>query len=273
MSQFKFLNLDSKDSLYSSVQANNSYEFDRLSSTYAENSYNTSWNLRIPIVKPKRVWLKSVELPIGFCNIRSSNFSNTITLSSAVSNGTNYTVTIPDRIYSNIKTLLDTLNVAFANDHPSINVVFSINTDEINHGYVRITTTTPDKFAIGIIVKNSILASTILGFKIETDVHPYNYRVARGMYILNPDNYINLQIKNISSDNINNDGIPSSFKIPLDTINGTVLFNASNLGFDQFISINSVTLIDKIQIEITDRWGYSINSRGLDWSMTLAIEI
>ena len=273
MSQFKFLNLDSKDSTYSSQTTNNSYAFDGSSSTKAPNSYNTEWNLRIPINNPRRIWLKSIEIPLAFSNIRSSNLSNTITVSTSYTGGTQYTITIPDKTYSSIQILLDDINAAFLSTYPTVNIIFSINTIAADYGFVKITTSSSAIFTSGIFVQKGMLASTILGFTFQRDDAPMLTKVASCMYLLNADNYINLWIKNLSSNDCNNNGVPSSFKIPLVSVNGSVMYSGSNIGFDSYINVNSVTVISKIQIVITDRWGYSINSRGLDYSLTLAIEM
>ena len=273
MAHFKFLNLDSKDSTYSTTQTNNTYLFDSASTTRAANSYNTEWNLRVPINNPKRIWLKSIELPIGFANVRESNLSNTMTVQTLYTGGTQYTITLPDKIYNNIQSLLDDINAAFLFSYPTVNIVLSINTSTTDNGFVRITTSSTAIFTSGIFVKSGLLASTILGFSFDKNDGPLPSKVASAMYLLNPDNYCNLWIKNLSSNDCNNNGVRSSFKIPLASVNGSVMYSGSNIGFDSYINVNSVTIISKIQIVITDRWGYSINSRGLDYSLTLAIEM
>ena len=273
MSQFKFLNLDSKDSIYSTSQTYNSYVFDDVFSIVkAPNSYNTEWNLRTPIYNAKRIWLKSIELPIGFCNIRSNNNSNTITISTSANagSGTNYTITLPDLIYNSMSSLFTDINAAFASAFPSVNIVFSISTGT-NKGLVMVTSSSSAIFTNGLYVQPSLLANTILGFPLFFD-GPINTRYATKMYLLNADNYINLYLPNLSSGDININGVPSSFKIPIVSINGAVMFVGSNIAFDQYITVSNVSVINKIQAVITDRWGFSINSRGLDYSITLAIE-
>ena len=69
--------------------------------------------IRRPIVNAKRIWLKSIELPVGFSNIRSTNFSNTLTVNTASTGGTSYTITLPDRIYTSIQQLLHDINLFF----------------------------------------------------------------------------------------------------------------------------------------------------------------
>ena len=51
------------------------------------------------------------------------------------------------------------------------------------------------------------------------------------------------------------------------------MYSGSNAGYDAYIPVNTVNVINKINVVITDRYGFNICSRGLDWSCTLAIEI
>ena len=85
----KYLNLDTLNATYNTVQTYNSYVFNTTSSTNAPNSYNVTFQLRNPIYNAKRIWLKSLEIPIGFSNIRSNNFSNTLTVATASSGSYN----------------------------------------------------------------------------------------------------------------------------------------------------------------------------------------
>ena len=271
MSQFKYLNLDSKDSVYNTNQTNNTFQFNANSTTDCPNSYNIEWTLRVPIQNPKRIWLRSVELPIGFSNIRSNNGSNTMTIStsSTFASG-NYTITLTDKIYTSLSSLITDLNTAFAP-----NFIFSIKTD----GFIMVQSPTIASGTI-IYVKPSILANTVLGFDSTNIYIDPNYntptlptRCGKSIGLLNPDNYVNMWITNLSSSDTNNNGVPSSFKIPVSQINGTVMYSGSNAGYDAYIPVNTVNVINKINVVITDRYGFNICSRGLDWSCTLAIEM
>lgn len=274
-SQFKFINLDSKDSTYSTTQTYNSYVFDITSLVNAPNSYNCEWSLRIPIEKVKRIWLKSIELPLNFGTIRSSNGSNTITVTTTATGlgGSTYTISLYDKIYTSISTLLSDINSAFATAYPAVNIVFALISNGLpNNGFVQISTSSSAIFTSGIYIQPGILANTILGFDKIFD-GTINIRYAKNSYLLNPDNYINLYLPNLSSGDMNINGVPSSFKIPLVSTTNTVLFTSSNIAFDQYITVSNVNVINKVQAVITDRWGFNINSRGLDYSMTLAFEI
>ena len=230
--KFQYLNLDTINASYSNSQTYNSYFFNTSSSTKAPNSYNATWNLRKPIVNAKRIWLKSIELPIGFSNIRSTNFSNTLTINTASTGGTSYTITLPDKIYTSIQVLLNDINLFFVATYPSVNIVFSVVTGPTNNGFVQVTTSSTGIFPNGLFISNSMLANTILGFNQNTDIVTTTTRIAGSWYLLNADNYVNVFIPTISTTDCNVNGIPSSFKVPINSINGSVFYASSNLGYD-----------------------------------------
>ena len=199
----KYLNLDTLNATYNTVQTYNSYVFNTTSSTNAPNSYNVTFQLRNPIYNAKRIWLKSLEIPIGFSNIRSNNFSNTLTVATASSGGTTYSITLPDKIYGSVQLLLNDINAFFSATYPTVNIVFSINTGYTNNGFVVLTTSSTGIFTSGIFIRPSLLATTILGFN-NTDLTSTTTRTAGSYYLVNPDNYVNLYIPNLfrcTSDN------------------------------------------------------------------------
>ena len=271
MTNFKFLNLDSAASncSYSTNQTYSTYAINSANANYP-NSFNSVFTLQTPVVNAKRMWLKSIELPVGFPNIRAYNGSSTITLSTAQNgSGTNYTITLPDKIYNSTKLLLDDINAAFIAAYPSIYIaVFAFNTTT---GMIQLDAEPSIAlFPNGIFLQPNILVNTILGFPTSYTTNSL-IRDATKMYILNADLYITLYLPGLSSDNINAASIPSSFKIPLPVPSGGILFQASNLSFDACINLTN-TSIGSITCVIKDRFGYSISSRGLDWSATIAFE-
>ena len=71
--------------------------------------------------------MKNYEIPIGFPNIRSSNFSNILRF---VLNGVSYNAIITQQNYSSISTLLTALNASIVTALTStgFSVVLSVNT-------------------------------------------------------------------------------------------------------------------------------------------------
>ena len=267
MPQFQFVNLDSAASncSYSTSQTYSTFP----NSSATANSFNSVFTLQTPVVNAKRMWLKSLELPIGWPNIRASNFSNSITIGTLQNGtGTNYTITLVDKIYNSMKTLIDDINTAFQTAYPAFVISFSI--DPITGLALLDAGSAPTEFPTAVFLQPNILVNTILGFPSSYTTNSV-VRYATRYYILNPDLYITLYLPGLSSDNINASGIPSSFKIPLPVPSGSILFQASNLSYDSCINLTNNS-ISSLTCVVKDRWGYSVNSRGLDWSFTVAFE-
>ena len=72
--------------------------FDSIYSTDTfTDSFDTTFNLSQKYKNIKKIFLKNCEIPIGFPNIRSSNFSNVLRF---VLNGVSYNATITQQNYS-----------------------------------------------------------------------------------------------------------------------------------------------------------------------------
>jgi hypothetical protein len=81
------------------------------------------FNLIIPlpyqINHVKRIYLKSVELPVGFTNIRDTNTSNllSMTLENVSSNVSySFSITLPNKNYTSMISLLTDINNAIASN-------------------------------------------------------------------------------------------------------------------------------------------------------------
>lgn len=270
---FSFLNLDSLNANYNTSSINSTFSVDISNCLTCANAFNAEYDLRVPLRNVKRIYLKSVELPIGFPNIRSSNLSNTLTVATGESSGTTYSITLNDKVYQSIDTLISDINSAFSTAYPSVNIVFSTNTSSTNYGFVKLTTTSTGIFTSGIYVRSGILANDILGFNSSSDITTSTSRIASGIYQLSLDTYVNMWISNLQNSNtFNNSGVPCSFKIALPAASNTILFSGSNLNYDSFITVDPSTPISKLNVILYDRYGKSINSRNLDWSFTLMVE-
>ena len=140
-----YLVLDTKDSTYSTANQNSTYTIDSTSAIACPNCFNTTWVLRRSLHNVSKIYLKSLMLPILFPNVRSSNKSNTITV---VNNSTQatYTITLPDRTYTDITSLLTRINTAFLSAFPAINVVFALYTaSDTTHCYNNVGVTIVNK--------------------------------------------------------------------------------------------------------------------------------
>ena len=76
------------------------------------NCYNTTIKINNPLKNIKEISLKSIEMPLFFNNIRSSNNSNlfTFNFSSGIYNNVSIACTIPESNYNNISLLVNAIN-------------------------------------------------------------------------------------------------------------------------------------------------------------------
>ena len=199
-------------------------------------------------------------------------------------NGTVYTITLPDRTYKDVATLIASINYQLGNS-PANCILTLYNETTLStvspadradalqsYGNVCVQSTDP-----ALTVVPGILATQMLGFSGTNDVRNNNASqkllVASGSYNLNPDQYVNMVFYTLPTHNIaNQNGSSVSFHIPVPASSGTIMFSSSNLAFDSYLFNKTGLPITQIGVVITDRFGYSINSRGADWSACLALE-
>ena len=93
--------------------------FDTIDSLYIKNCYNTIFRLFNPLRNIKNIYLKSLEMPVVFDNIRSDNTSNIISLK--VNNNT-ISAKLDTKNYTNINTLLSDINALLV----ASNITFTI---------------------------------------------------------------------------------------------------------------------------------------------------
>jgi hypothetical protein len=101
--------------------------------------------------------------------------------------------------------------------------------------------------------------------------HPQS---STNFYNLNIDNYLTMYITNLSGqDTTNVNGRLLSFKIPLNCVNGQVLYYGESSTFIQTISITDPKFIlSSMNIMILDRFGYPIRGSSTShYSFTLGI--
>ena len=241
MTDLQFLNLDS------------------MNSSKPATPFNTTWTLSNPLRQVKNIYIKSIELPINFLNVR--NGTNTISLTY---NNVVNTITLTSNQYTDINTLLTDINTNFTSN--SINLAFSLNTN----GYVTLNYTSGTQYYYQF---QTTPLLNILGYTKNQLISRSNSlpSTATLLYNLNYDNYISLYLQNIphNSKSVNQ---LCSFKIPLNAVNGVVYFNAENINFTQYITITDKNfVVDKISIAVYDKFGNTLNS-SYDYSLTLAFD-
>ena len=250
--------------------------FDSAAATYITDATNTTGNSSNPYKalfpmnqsfrRIKRVYLKSVELPVGFANIRTGS---TNTLSFKI-NGTIYTVTLTEKYYQTIAALLTDINTACAGGFGGSIPSFSVTT----------STTTPYRLAVtftGTTVTtfqflDTTLSKYMLGFR-STDALAANTVNSSCNYNLSADNYILMYIPSFNSMNANQSGQISTFKIPLMGFTNSVFYYFDMASFVQYVQITDPNLVlSGLQVILYDKWGKNLQPSGLDYSFTLEIQ-
>jgi hypothetical protein len=199
----------------------------------------------------RRVALKSVEMPIGFYNIRAPY--NVLTINIA---GTPTSYTFSPGNY-NSTTFLNTLNNTVT---PAVGSFF-LNT---------LTNTIQYTSAVGAssIVGDPGTLGYFMGFQ-TTQVGVII--VAAKSYCLDFDNYVNIYIENLRNSCM--EPYAATFKIPITVQKGGLEFWFSDNRFKQSIEIFDPNYrIDRLNIQVRDRFGNPMTNNGIDWSFTLEIE-
>ena len=246
-------------------------EFINLDTNYSTttDSFNANFNLSNPLRKVEKIYLKSVELPIGFTNVRTNFNSFVISISTTPTSNAfvNTTITLPNKNYTDINSLLTDINERFFSR--AINISFQLDS---NNNLVKIG-------KIGLINKyyftTSNLLNIILGFTnsttLSTVIAPISSEIITAIRQpnLNFDNYISLFIKNIPHNSSSSNQL-ISFKIPLNGSGNIVYFNSENISFSQYITITDPKMVvDKLSIVVYDRFGNQLTNNGFDYSLTV----
>lgn len=252
---------------FDSINAIPDYAFVKPTDTYSQdailtlNKYNASWKLVEPISNVKAVSLLGFTFPFLFPNIRKANNSNRIGLTV---NGTTYYTYIPERIYTSINDLLSVINSYMVFD--MYDIQFSLH----NNHSVMITTGIPS-----LIIEEGILMTYILGYKKNLDIFldQGSKRVIYcvNKYNMNPDDYVNFVIKDISPvSSINANGARATFNLPLNGSSGNVIYWSNQMGYEQTIYINQSNFnVDVVKYEIMDRFGFPLYYFNGEFSITL----
>ena len=231
--------------------------------------YNTNILINKPIPNIKEISLKSLEMPLFFNNIRTSNNSNIFSFNFSCSslgfNNISIGCTIPESNYTTINSLCAELNNSIStalSAYSGVSFFLSSN----NTYYISITTN-----CSSLTLYKNILTNHILGF--NTNTYNSSPITSTNFYCLNVDNYINLYITNLNSgSDTNANGRLLTFKIPLNAVNGQILYLGESNTFIQTISITDpYFVLSSLNIMILDRFGFPINGGNAYFSFTLGI--
>ena len=284
----KIIHLDSRNSDYL-------YDSNNTSKT-SLNCFHTNFKLNEQFTKIKKISLMSLEMPIGFNNIRTGS-TNYI---SFCLNGLIYNLAFNEVNYTSITTLILDMNTLFA-QYLTLPVTLIMSLDSSNRIVLTISNLRP---VTSFYVIDSPFTMYILGFRqsydklidtvgetvnvttvyngISTTTHntgflsstsTYYYRASTSTYNLNPDNFISMYIPQLSGCVLNMAGLNTTFKIPMNCVFGTTYFLQEHQNFKQIIEIRDKHLIlNNITITMYDRFGNNIDNKGLDYSMSLLLE-
>ena len=226
------------------------------------------WTLKNPIKKIKSLSLKSVELPILFYNVRSSNSTNTFTFTFTYSSWTNQavTVTITESNYT-ITTLLSALNTAISTAITSYSgLTLTISNNSTTNKLYFTTNASSMSF------NSSQLITNMLGFTSGSQTISASSIYSSGVYNVNLDNYLNMYFYNIPNESTNVNGFNSTFKVPCNATFQQVLYVNENSNFKQLISLkDDYFVLNALYVQIYDRFGYSLNPNNGNYSFTLEI--
>ena len=233
--------------------------------------FNLTLTLPSQISKVKKIYLKSVELPVGFTNIRDTNTSNLLSMS--LSKGFSdihysFNILLPNKNYTSIQSLLTDINNAIA-AHPTVQQ----NINNINAPYFTVSgqkvSLNVDSFT-SFSFNDTILSKYILGFSWNFYIFtgskyeaPSNYNIVYDTYIIM--NFPKLSAKSTGANQ------QISFKIPYNATYNQIYFDYENTSFSQFVELtDNNAVIGNLQMTINDRFGNIINNNGLDFSFSLA---
>lgn len=239
--------------------------YDSILKTY--HCYNTKININKPLTNIKEISLKSLEMPLFFNNIRNANNSNLFHFSFTYGPYNTFSIgfTILESNYISISSLLSVINNQIntsLSSYSGVSIVLSLT----NTYYITITHNC-SLLTLG----KCILINNILGFNSGEYTTPSI--TTTNFYCLNVDNYINFYITNLNSGSDTNvNGRLLTFKIPLNAVNGQILYLGESNTFIQTISITDpFYILNSMNIMVLDRFGFPINGGNAHFSFTLGI--
>lgn len=250
--------------------------FDSAASTYITDATNTTGNSSNPYKalfpmnqsfrNIKRVYLKSCELPIGFSNIRKGS---TDTLAFKL-NGTIYTVTLTEKYYQTMDSLLTDINTACSGGFGGSVPAFALTTSTTKPYRLVVSFTGTSVTTFQFLDTN--LSKYILGYR-STDPLAVGNVNSSCNYNMSADSYILMYIPSFNSLNANMSGNISTFKIPLLGFTNSVFYYFDMAAFVQYVDITDQNLVlSGLQVILYDKWGNNLQPNGLDWSFTLQVE-
>ena len=238
--------------------------FDTLLGTYNDNSvYDCTFTLSNPLRNVQRIYLKSIEIPISFNNIRASNGTNFFIITV---HGNGFSdrrpVLINEFNCTNITSLVTAINAQLSTVLPSV----SFHCID-KYVYLKLTGL-PNNTVVSF--HPSKLLSVILGFT-QLSYTVTNEVKADNNYLIAYDNYISLYLQDIPVKSTGYSNQLISYKIPLNAVNSMVYYLQELNSFSQCVEITDKNyVLTRLRVVIFDRFGDKITN-GLDYSFSLAV--
>ena len=238
--------------------------FDTLLGTYNNNSvYDCTFTLSNPLRNVQKIYLKSIEMPISFNNIRASNGTNVFVITI---HGNGFTTRRPVLINEFNCTTITSLLTAI---NEQLNIVLpSVSFHSVDkYVYLKLTEL-PNNTVVNFLP--SKLLSVILGFT-QLSYTVTNEIKADNSYLLAYDNYISLYLQDIPVKSTGYSNQLISYKIPLNAVNGIVYYLQELNSFSQCVEITDKNyILNRLRVVVYDRFGLPITN-GLDYSFSLAV--
>ena len=238
--------------------------FDTLLGTYNNNSvYDCTFTLSNPLRNVEKIYLKSIEMPISFNNIRASNHTNVFVITI---HGNGFTTRRPVLINEFNCTTITSLLTAI---NEQLNIVLpSVSFHSVDkYVYLKLTEL-PNNTVVNFLP--SKLLSVILGFT-QLSYTVTNEIKADNSYLLAYDNYLSLYLQDIPVKSTGYSNQLISYKIPLNAVNGMVYYLQELNSFSQCVEITDQNyILNRLRVVVYDRFGETITN-GLDYSFSLAV--
>ena len=195
----------------------------------------------------RNVSLKNAQIPVNFYNIRSPY--NTMNV---VSN----TYTITPGVYT-AGGLATSMNTAVTSQLGN----WTINNTTAKWVYTA---------AVGSGAMN-VQPLSLLSFLGFTDGQTGSTVTATNSYQVGFDKYISIWIENLGTSSLEPSQI--TYKVPIEVSHGSVMFYTEGNQNPQCVPVTDRSVrVDRLNIQVLDRFGKIIDNNGVDWSFTLEIE-
>lgn len=236
------------------------------------NPFNCQFQLSDPLKHLKRIYLKSVELPINFYNVRNNfnSFSLTLYKVSSPTSFKSFTITVDNGNYKTLGDLFNVLNgqmygITMTGFTPSDVPYFSVNADNT----ITLSNTNLDlRFKLS----SSNFLTQILGFT-NTFSNYVNTITSARIYNLNYDNYLSIYCPTIPHKSSGCYNQLMTFKIPFNASSGSIFYTAENISYSHYVEISDDSFIlNNLQIQVYDQFNNLLDNNGMNWSFTLAFQ-